>query len=121
MLTKKKDEEIKAFLGKGADFTGKLVFKGVVRIDGDFKGEIFGEGTLVIGDGSHTEADITSDIVLISGEVHGQIKAGARIEIYPTGRLFGNMNTPSLVIKEGAVFLGNVCMGNENYENNNEL
>ena len=121
MLAKKKDEELKAFLGKGAEFTGKLIFKGVFRIDGDFKGEVFGEGTLVIGEGSHNEADITSDIVLISGEVHGQINAGAKIEIYPTGRVFGNMNTPSLVVKEGAVFEGNLCMGNEKYEKNNSI
>ena len=121
MLAKKKDEELKAFLGMGAEFTGKLIFKGVVRIDGDFKGEVFGEGTLVIGEGSHNEADITSDIVLISGEVHGQINAGAKIEIYATGRVIGNMNTPSLVVKEGGVFEGNLCMGNEKYEKNNSI
>lgn len=42
MSSKKKDEEVKAFLGKGAEFTGKLMFSGIVRIDGDFHGEIFG-------------------------------------------------------------------------------
>ena len=37
MLGKKKreEEEIRAFLGKGAEFTGKLMFNGSVRIDGD--------------------------------------------------------------------------------------
>ena len=47
MLGKKKsdNEEVRAFLGKGAEFTGKLMFNGSVRIDGDFKGAIFGNGT----------------------------------------------------------------------------
>mgnify|MGYP001592992581 CR=1 FL=1 len=33
---KKEEEEVRAFLGKGAEFTGKLIFNGSVRIDGDF-------------------------------------------------------------------------------------
>jgi cytoskeletal protein CcmA (bactofilin family) len=116
MSEKKKDEEIKAFLGKGAEFTGKLIFKGSVRIDGDFNGEIFGEGTLVVGEGAHIKADIKADHVLISGEVHGQIDVKERIEIYPPGRVLGNMKTPILIIKEGAVFEGNSRMGNESLE-----
>jgi cytoskeletal protein CcmA (bactofilin family) len=111
MAEKKKDEEFKAFLGKGAEFTGKLIFKGAIRIDGDFKGDIFGEGTLVIGEGARAEADIKSDIVLISGEVRGQIEVKDRIEIYPPGRVFGNIKTPTLIIKEGAIFEGNSQMG----------
>ena len=42
MWAKKKHvEDTKAFLGKGAEFIGKLIFKGNVRIDGDFQGEIY--------------------------------------------------------------------------------
>jgi len=112
MSDKKKDEEIKAFLGKGAEFTGKLIFKGTVRIDGDFNGEIFGDGTLVVGEGGHIKADINADIVLVSGTVCGQIEVKERIEIYPPGRVLGNIKTSSLIIKEGAVFEGNSRMGN---------
>jgi cytoskeletal protein CcmA (bactofilin family) len=124
MSNKKTDEEVKAFLGKGAEFTGKLIFRGSVRIDGDFNGEIFGEGTLVVGEGAHVEAVITADHVLISGEVHGQIKVRQKIEIYPKGRVLGNIKTPCLMIKEGAVFEGNSRMGDDNFEkiheNNND-
>jgi cytoskeletal protein CcmA (bactofilin family) len=117
---KKKDEEIKAFLGKGAEFTGKLIFKGAVRIDGDFSGEIFGGETLVVGEGAHIKADIMADSVLISGEVNGWIEVRERIEIYPTGRVLGNMKTPTLIIKEGAVFEGNSLMGNGKIDKNSE-
>ena len=72
-LKRKEEEEVRAFLGKGAEFTGKLMFNGSVRIDGDFKGDIFGNGTLVIGEGAEVEADIRVDSVLVSGEVRGQI------------------------------------------------
>jgi len=103
---KQKDEEIKAFLGKGAKFTGKLIFNGAVRIDGDYQGEIFGEGSLIIGEGALVEADISADSVSISGEVHGKIDVTEKVEIYSTGKLWGDVKTPVFVIKEGAIFDG---------------
>jgi cytoskeletal protein CcmA (bactofilin family) len=113
MFRKKiKDEEIKAFLGKGAEFTGKLIFSGIVRIDGDFNGEIFGGGTLVIGEGAHVEANINVETILVSGDVHGQIEVKERIEIYPPGKIEGNVITPIFVIQEGAIFEGNSRMVN---------
>ena len=44
--------EITTLLGRGATFEGKLTFEGTVRIDGRFKGEVFSEDVLVIGDGA---------------------------------------------------------------------
>src|SRR5665648_1107321 len=50
-----RDEDIKASLGKGAEFNGKLVLNGSVRIDGEFRGEALGSGTLIIGEGAYAE------------------------------------------------------------------
>jgi cytoskeletal protein CcmA (bactofilin family) len=116
MLKKKKDEEIKAFLGKGAAFTGKLIFSGIVRIDGDFNGEILGGGTLVIGEGAHVEADINVETILVSGNVQGQIEVKERIEIYPPGRVLGNVKTPIFIIQEGAIFEGTSRMNNSMFD-----
>jgi cytoskeletal protein CcmA (bactofilin family) len=102
----KEEDEVRAFLGKGAEFNGKLMFSGSVRIDGDFKGDIFGNGTLVIGEGAEVEADIHVDNILISGTVRGQIDAKKSVKIYSPGQLFGDVNTPSLSIEEGAFFEG---------------
>ncbi|MEW6335000.1 MAG: polymer-forming cytoskeletal protein [Thermodesulfobacteriota bacterium] len=104
--TSKEEEEVRAFLGKGAEFNGKLMFSGSVRIDGDFKGDIFGNGTLVIGEGAEVEADIHADNVLISGSVRGQIEVKQSVKIYSSGRLFGDVNTPCFSIEEGAFFEG---------------
>ena len=112
MLGKKKsdDEEVRAFLGKGAEFTGKLMFNGSVRIDGDFKGSIFGNGILVIGEGAEIEADIHVDAVMISGEVHGQIDVKKQIRIYSPGKVLGDLNTPLFAVEEGAFFEGTCHM-----------
>ncbi len=112
MLGKKKsdDEEVRAFLGTGAEFTGKLMFSGSVRIDGDFKGSIFGNGTLVIGKGAEIEADIRVDAVMISGEVRGKIDAKKKIHFYSTGKVTGDLNTPLFAVEEGAFFEGTCHM-----------
>jgi len=112
-----KDEEIKAFLGKGAEFDGKLVLNGLVRIDGEFKGEALGNGTLIIGEGACVEADIAVDSVFISGEVRGNLDIRERTEISSTGRLLGNVKTAVLEVKEGAVIDGTCQMsGNDKSE-----
>ncbi|MBE9547150.1 MAG: polymer-forming cytoskeletal protein [Proteobacteria bacterium] len=113
MSNRKSENEVKAFLGKGTEFDGKLMFDGAVRVDGDFKGEILGGGTLVVGEGANVEANIVVDNLLVSGDVRGSTEARERVEIHSTGRLFGNVNTNVFVIQEGAVFEGDCQMGGE--------
>jgi cytoskeletal protein CcmA (bactofilin family) len=107
---KREEEEVRAFLGKGAEFTGKLMFNGSVRIDGDFKGNIFGNGTLVIGEGAEIEADIRVDSVMVSGDVRGRIDVKEKIRIYATGKVLGDLNTPVFSVEEGAFFEGTCHM-----------
>ena len=54
----KNKNEINAFLGNDTEFEGKLSFKGAVRIDGHFTGEVFTEGTLIIGESAVIKSDI---------------------------------------------------------------
>lgn len=99
-------EDMKAFLGKGAEFSGKLVLNGLVRIDGEFKGEVLGSGTLIIGEGAYIEADIAVDNVVISGEVKGDLNIKKKVEITPSGKLSGNIKTSVLEVQEGATVDG---------------
>jgi cytoskeletal protein CcmA (bactofilin family) len=102
---------LNAFLGEGTSFKGTLTFEGTVRIDGRLEGEIFTKDTLVIGEGAQVSASIHAGTVVISGTVHGNITAERKIELHASGRLYGNINTPSLVIEEGVVFEGTCAMG----------
>ena len=106
----KEEEEVRAFLGKGAEFTGKLMFNGAVRIDGDFKGSIFGNGTLVIGVGADVEASIKVDQALVSGHVQGEIEVRKSAKIYSTGHFLGDIRTPLFSVEEGAFFEGSCHM-----------
>ena len=102
--------EITTLLGPGAQFEGKLTFDGTVRIDGRFKGEVFSDDTLVIGEGAIVEAEIEIGDVIIQGVVVGNIKAKRSIEIHAPGRVKGDLHTPSLQIAKGVIFEGRSFM-----------
>ena len=102
--------EITTLLGRGASFEGKLTFEGTVRIDGRFKGEVFSDDVLVIGEGAHVEAEIDIGEVIIQGTVVGNIKAKRSIEIHAPGRVKGDLHTPSLQVDKGVIFEGRSFM-----------
>jgi len=102
--------EITTLLGRGAVFEGKLTFEGTVRIDGRFKGEVFSDDVLVIGDGAQVEATIDVGEVIIQGTVVGNITAKRSIEIHAPGRVKGDLHTPSLQIDKGVIFEGRSFM-----------
>lgn len=106
-IMKKRKNQITAFLGQETEFEGNLSFKGMVRIDGRFKGEINTEGTLIVGETAVIDSDIHASNVIISGEVRGHIVAGERIEILSPGKVFGDIEAPSVTINTGVVFDGN--------------
>ena len=103
--------QVNALLEPGCEFDGKLTFQGSVRINGHFTGEIFSEGTLIIGQGGFVEACIEVGNIIISGKVIGDITARDRIEMKTPAEVRGNICAKTLVIEEGVIFEGNCRMG----------
>ncbi len=101
-------------LDQGCQFEGKLTFEGSVQINGKFRGEIFSDGTLVIGDGADVEGKIEIDTIIISGHLRGTIVAKSKIEMLPPASVKADISTPALAVQEGAVFEGNCSMGKKN-------
>ncbi len=94
------------FLGKTADFEGKLKFFGSTRIEGCYKGNISGEGVLEVAEDSRIEADVHANQISVLGEVRGNIFAEEKIEIKSTARIFGKIEAPIVIMEAGAVFQG---------------
>lgn len=108
----KKKDEINAFLGRNTEFEGKLSFTGTVRVDGRFQGDISGDGTLIVGDSAAIHADVRVSYLIISGEIRGSLFAAERIEIRSPGKVYGNIQSPVVVIDEGVIFDGQCRMAN---------
>lgn len=106
-----KDGSLSGFVGSGTVITGEASFKSMLRIDGRFSGRITSEtGTLVVGAGGQVDANIEVNVATIHGVVNGDIIASQRIELGRASKLNGNIQTPSLVIEQGAVFEGSSKM-----------
>ncbi len=97
-------------LGHGAEFEGKLTFAGTVRIDAKFKGSIVTNDVLVVGEHARLEADITCGTIIVHGEVIGNIKAKAAIELRHPAKVRGDVETPALSIEKGVLFQGHSSM-----------
>lgn len=104
-------ESVSTIVGKEASFKGVIDFKGSIRVDGTVDGQINSEGgTVIVGEEAMVRADINVGIAIIRGEVVGKIKARDRIEVYPPGRIEGDILAPIISIDTGVIFNGNCEM-----------
>ena len=98
--------EITTLLGRGSEFEGKLTFEGTVRIDGKLSGEIFSEDVLVVGEGAMVNAEIDVGVIIVEGNVTGNIRAKRAVELHAPARVKGNIETPSPYVDKGVMFEG---------------
>ncbi|MFI5352782.1 MAG: polymer-forming cytoskeletal protein [Candidatus Binatales bacterium] len=96
-------------IGTGTKITGKLTFRGRTKIEGDAEGEIRGE-EIVIAQSAVVSAKVWATTLIIAGRVTGELVASERIELLATARAKCTINTPRLVLMEGAQFEGDCKM-----------
>lgn len=97
-------------LGAGAEFEGKLTFKGTVRIDAKFTGSIVTNDVLVVGEHARIDAEITCGTVIVHGEVNGNIKAKVAVELRHPAKVHGDIDTPSFMMEKGVLLHGALMM-----------
>ena len=98
------------FIDEGSELEGTYTFAGTAMVNGKFRGEISSRDTLIVGDKARITATIRAGTVIVRGEVLGNVVATERIELSGAARLFGDIETPVLVIDEGVVFEGQCRM-----------
>ena len=92
-----------------AELDGEIIFKDMVRVNGHVAGSIYSRtGTLIVDLSACVEANVDVAVAVISGTVKGDIIARDRVELGPASKIYGNIWTRSLVIKDGAIFEG-IC------------
>jgi cytoskeletal protein CcmA (bactofilin family) len=99
-------QDVRVSLGPDAEVKGKLSFVSPTRLEGKLKGELSASDLLVIGPQAVVEATVRASELVILGEVHGHVLGAKRVQICNGGRLFGDIETLSLVVEEGACFEG---------------
>src|SRR5213595_1149579 len=105
-----KGSDLTAFIDEASDFEGKYTFSGTVMLNGKFKGEIASNDTLIIGEKGVVNASIRAGVILINGEVVGNVLGTERVELRGTARVFGDVEAPVVIVEEGVVFEGHCRM-----------
>lgn len=103
-------DDLTAFVDAGSEIEGRYSFRGTAMLNGHFTGEISTTDTLIVGEKGVVKATIRAGTVIVSGEVGGEIVATHRLELRATARVSGEIETPALVVDEGARFEGRCRM-----------
>jgi cytoskeletal protein CcmA (bactofilin family) len=106
-----KEGTLTGFVGNGTTLTGEANFKGMLRVDGGLSGRVSSaDGTLIVSTNGRVDANVEVAVAQIYGTVNGDIIASKRIEMGRVAKVTGNIQTPALVIENGAIFEGSCRM-----------
>ncbi|HEX5110039.1 MAG TPA: polymer-forming cytoskeletal protein [Vicinamibacterales bacterium] len=86
---------------------GELVGSEDLVFEGHIEGKItLPEHVLTIGLGAQVSAEVVARVVVVHGDVTGNISAAERVEIKATGRMNGDLISPRVMMNDGATFNG---------------
>src|ERR1043165_4268742 len=106
-----KEGTLSGFVGGGTVVTGEANFKAMMRVDGHLSGRVSSSsGTLIVGANGKVDANIEVAVAVIHGTINGHIIATQRLELGRAAKVNGNIQTPSLIIEQGAIFEGTCKM-----------
>jgi cytoskeletal protein CcmA (bactofilin family) len=108
-----KQNDLNGFLDSGSHLHGELRFDTSFRVDGKLTGTVESEGDLIVGESGEVEGEVRVGQVFVSGTVRGTVRAVRKIQIAPSGKLFAEIDTPCLVVEDGAVFEGTCAMNRD--------
>jgi cytoskeletal protein CcmA (bactofilin family) len=90
---------------------GKIIGSGHVRIAGRFKGDVQVEGNVTLDTGAHLEGQVKASVVVVGGELIGNIENAKRVELLETGVISGDVKAGSLTVAAGSRMRGQVEFG----------
>jgi cytoskeletal protein CcmA (bactofilin family) len=103
--------DLRGFLGEGTEIKGEVKFDEILRVDGNVSGKVTSEsGMLLVGERGYIKANIEAGSVSVSGTIEGTVTAKNKVEIHPTGKVYGDVYTQALIIEHGAIFDGKCHM-----------
>jgi len=90
---------------------GKIIGSGHVRVAGRFKGDVQVEGNVTLDTGAHLEGQVKASVVVVGGELVGNIENAKRVELLEGGVISGDVKAGSLTVAAGSRMRGQVEFG----------
>ncbi len=106
-----KEGRLSGFVGHGTILSGDTNFQAMLRVDGQLVGTVTSDsGTLLVGSNGQVDANISVASAVVNGVINGDIIASEKVQLGRTARVVGNIQTPRILIEEGAIFEGSCAM-----------
>lgn len=99
-------------IGPSILISGKLTGDEDLTVRGRVEGELNLSKTLIVETSGIVKANVSVRNAIVSGVVVGNITASESVELTRDGRMVGDINSPRVIIVDGASFRGHVDMGN---------
>src|SRR3984957_5336792 len=90
---------------------GKIIGSGHVRIAGRFKGDVQVDGNVTLDTGAHLEGLVKASVVVVGGELIGNIENPNRVELLGGGIISGDVKAGPLTVAAGSRMRGQVEFG----------
>jgi cytoskeletal protein CcmA (bactofilin family) len=103
-------ESLNGFVDSGCTIRGELEFETCFRVDGRIEGTVRSKAELVVGEGGTVEGELEVARCVIGGEVRGTIRASEQVMLHSTAKVWADIQTPALVMEDGAFLEGSVSM-----------
>jgi cytoskeletal protein CcmA (bactofilin family) len=90
---------------------GKIEGTGNVKIAGRFKGDVRIDGNFSIEPGAHLTGQVLAGIVVVGGELQGNIESAKRVDVLEGGVIVGDVKAGSITVAAGSRMRGHVEFG----------
>ena len=90
---------------------GKIEGSGNVRIAGRFKGDVRIDGNFTIDSGAQLTGQVLAGIVIVGGELQGNIENAKRVDVLEGGVIVGDVKAGSITVAAGSRMRGHVEFG----------
>jgi len=98
-------------IGKSVVFKGELSGHEDLFIEGTIEGKVeLRDHVLTVGPNAKIKAEVFAKIVIVRGEVVGNVTASEKLDIRDSGSVEGDIVSPVVAIAEGAHLRGSVDM-----------
>jgi cytoskeletal protein CcmA (bactofilin family) len=100
-----------AVLGRSLRFEGSLGGEEDLVVEGRFAGEISTPGHQVtIGTEGRVDAEIRASVIVVEGEVQGNLTADQQVVVRASGKVHGDIRAPRVALDQGCRFKGTIDM-----------
>jgi cytoskeletal protein CcmA (bactofilin family) len=98
-------------IASGLSIEGKIEGSGNVRMAGRFKGDVRIDGNFSMDAGAHLTGQVLAGIVVVGGELQGNIESAKRVDVLEGGIIVGDVKAGSITVAAGSRMRGHVEFG----------